>query len=325
MEKRKPDWRRALLTIGGTAALVLLVNLAVYIFPAWTGSIGLALLLLASIPYILLRRLETGEAAPVRETDDILHLIRRWYFLRNSYFLLAGGGIFLFVYVLARVSLLHWLKQDHFRASLLIGLFAGMLLPLIPLWFVRRRERELVDEEEPAEVKEARRRAKKGWGMTVEAAHKRALGLIRLGVIIGGLGIMMGILFIFQPGSSSGHPNLLLSLGGGVWLALSVLTIVMMLYEARPFLRIWRTWRGQPQETITLQGRLVGMWWDEKNADWTFIKMQPSSGPARMLVVGGDLENRLPEEEGKDVQITYLSGTEAVIGVEVLADEATSF
>jgi hypothetical protein len=156
--------------------------------------------------------------------------------------------------------------------------------------------------------------------MTPEETINRGHFLFMFAVIFGG-GFSIGAgAFAIHIGESGLEPikNLIYFLTSLLACLAGISGCFFSISEAVKCWRIGRRWREQAAGTVTIQGTFAAWWIEQGMSNKTLVKIQRRDGSSKMLLVGLEFDNALPEV-GEDVQIDYLFGCEAVVDVKSLA------
>lgn len=280
--------------------VLILVRVGITASLPWAFIIAAVLFSPAAVAFVLLWL--------IKPEDQSLHF--------NDYYpvgiLVSVYSIFPLIHALFILRVPQRFGFDFMAAAL----FGFMLWVLVIIPFVLLSARKL-SEPPDEEFKQAHYLARTGWGLTPAGALKKARTYIAPGITAGIGCIGAGWAIFFGSGLSEQQ-------GKFVYLGFALLVLLgsasglcFCLYKGLRFWRVGQAWGEQATGTITVRG-IYADWWIEENAgDTTLVKLKLRDGTTKILLVEPAFLDLLPEE-GKEVEIDYLMGCEAVVGVKAL-------
>jgi hypothetical protein len=176
--------------------------------------------------------------------------------------------------------------------------------------------------EEVRTLRHALRRVACGWGQPPRRALRAGLELIGIGVPLGLVLVIRAIVVWVVPGlRPRSFPTLFLVYAAG-WMLLVDLSILLygVFWQGGQMLLAWR--RGQQeQETVTLEGRVVGVWPVSGLAftegEVHLLQVEQADGTKAAVTVGAAFRALLPEP-GAAVRITALAKAEVVTSLQLI-------
>ncbi len=324
MQKQPFSWHILAVGLAINLPPALIIRLGMVAPPFWGILLAFGSLLVTTVLFLVL-----WNVSPLRQE-------KIYFILFSSLGFLPFSASFPLVHALSQLyDFTQWGLDGVY--GYFPGMIGGGIIGVSLISLVSRRWRHLRQEEDeqPPEVKEALERMKEGWGTAPQEARKQGFATIWFGLGVG-TGVMGVAIILVSPLLFSVHRFLGAPISGLpegpvskiILLAFSLFMLlgglVMFIYlpiDGLRSLRLWRKWRDQPEERLTIEGKIVGWWMNNALGDKTLLKIQRSNGSSKLLLVHDDLLLEDEEDESDDVRIEYLYGTEAVISVETLAPD----
>lgn len=323
MQNQQNQWKNALIPfVFIMSFLVVFLLLFIWARNATSSIVAFAIvgifLLLTVLSYIALWRIPNDE---------------KWQkFILPLYTLLAIVAMAIIAFLLLATSKAGYLKQlqlDTISALFIIGI-GVVSIWRAALWQLlqkKARERPPSDEEKSleAEFQEALRCRATGWSMTPQEALKQGWKAISIGLVIGGGGLAIPVLFFLLGGSTQ-------SLKGIIYLIMSALFLVLYLwflfFFLRGGLRLLRAGRARREQqggTLTIRGTAIAFWDKDRNGiNGELLKLRLHDGTNKIFYIKSELFDEMPAEAGEEVEIDYLFGCEAVVTVKALSGVSSS-